>query len=82
MSYQEGWPPSPYHSPPDWRLQTEHRITKAEARIDNHEEKHETQAVWNKSFAVALLSLGSAVAHGKAGDLADLLLWLAKNLKP
>lgn len=82
MTYPPNWPQSPYHSHPPWELQVEHRVTKAEGRLDGHDEKHEVQHVWNKAFAVALLSLGSAVAHGKADSLADLLVWLAKALKP
>lgn len=82
MTFPPHWRGSPYHSPPSWDLQTEHRITKAEGRLDGHDHKHETQGLWNKTFTIALLSLGSAVAHGKADGLAEFLLWLAKNLRP
>ena len=75
-------PNSPYQSPPHWELQTEHRLTKAEGRLDNHDGKHDQQHIWNKGFSVALLSLAGAVAHGKADGLADLLLWVARNLRP
>lgn len=82
MTFPPHWRESPYHSRQPWELQTEHRITKAEGRLDHHESKHETQTVWNRGFSVALLSLGSAVMHGKADNLAELLIWLAKNLRP
>lgn len=80
MTSPPGWPPSPYRSPPHWELQTEHRLTKAEGKLDRHEDRHERQSVWNRGFMVALLSLGSAVAHSKADNLADVLVWLAQHL--
>ncbi len=80
MTSPPSWRSSPYHSHPPWELQTEHRITKAEGRLDQHEDQHERQAAWNKGFMIALLSLGSAVAHSKADSLADTLVWLAQNL--
>lgn len=82
MTSPPHWRASPYHSQPQWELQTEHRITKAEGRLDHHEHRHVTQGLWNKGFTVALMSLASAVAHGKADSLAELLLWFAKNLRP
>lgn len=74
------WRQSPYTSPPQWELQTEHRLTKAEGRLDRHQDHHDRQSLWNRGFMVALLSLGSAVAHLKADTLADTLIWLAQNL--
>lgn len=80
MTSPPNWRSSPYTSPPPWELQTEHRLTKAEGRLDHHQEKHDRQGVWNRGFMVALLSLGSAVAHSKADNLADVLVWLASHL--
>lgn len=79
-SLPPNWRQSPYTSPPDWTLQTEHRLTKAEGQIERHQESHDRQHLWNKGFMVALLSLGSAVAHSKADSLAELLLWFIRNL--
>jgi len=81
MTYPPHWRESPYRSQQPWELQTEHRITKAEGRLDNHEDQHEAQKLINKGLAIAILSLGSAVAHGKADNLADLFLLFAKSLK-
>jgi hypothetical protein len=80
MTSPPNWRPSPYHSQPSWEILTEHRITKAEGEISRHQDQHDRQQVWNKGFMVALLSLGSAVAHSKADTLADTLIWLAQNL--
>jgi len=80
MTSPPSWRSSPFTSHPPWDLQTEHRLTKAEGRLDNHQEKHDRQGVWNRGFAVALLSLGSAVAHSKADNLAEFLVWLASHL--
>jgi hypothetical protein len=80
MTSPPSWRSSPYTSPPEWPLQTEHRLTKAEGRLDQHQGQHERQHLWNRGFAVALLSLGSAVAHSKADNLAEVLVWLAQNL--
>lgn len=79
-SLPPNWHRPPYTSPPSWELQTEHRLTKAEGRLDYHEDRHDKQSVWNRGFAVALLSLGSAVAHSKADNLAEVLVWLAQHL--
>lgn len=80
MTSPPDWRQSPYASPPHWPLQTEYRLTKAEGRLDSHQEKHDRQGVWNRGFMVALLSLGSALAHSKADNLADVLVWLASHL--
>lgn len=84
MNWPPNWQrsPQPYSQPPQWDLQTEHRLTKAEGKLEHHEQKHDAQKTWNKTFTVALMSLGTAVAQGKAENLADLVIWLAQSLKP
>lgn len=80
MTSPPSWRQSPYASPPHWELQTEHRLTKAEGRLEHHQEKHDRQTTWNRGFMAALISLGSAVAHTKADNVADALVWLASHL--
>ena len=50
--------------------------------VDDHANKHEAQDVWNKAFTLALLGLGSGLAHAKAGEIVDLLQGLWKVFRP
>jgi len=76
-----GWPPWQPPSPPHG-LETEHRLTKLEVRTDGHEKRHDLQDAWNKGFTIALISLGSGVAHSKAGDLVEWATLLLSGLRP
>jgi hypothetical protein len=51
-------------------------------RIDHHAEKHDHQDVWNKAFTVALMGLGSGLAHAKLPELLDLARQFLKAFKP
>lgn len=70
-------------------LEREHRLTKAEMRIDclsdraqKSDQRHENQDVWNKGFTVALIGLASGLGHAKAGELASFLTELLRGLRP
>lgn len=87
MTYQNSSPPPSWTSQLD--LEREHRLTKVEVRADHLEvradhsdRRHDSQDVWNKAFTVALLGLGSGLAHAKAGELLDVVLALLQGLRP
>ena len=70
-------------------LETERRLTTLEItqerdgeRIDNHATKHDHQDVWNKAFTVALMGLGSGLAHAKLPELIEVCRQLWKGFKP
>ena len=76
--------------PPFWQhaIQTTERLTRLEITtedhdetLDSHEKRHDEQDMWNKAFTVALLGLGSGLAHAKAGDVLDLALALLRQLR-
>jgi hypothetical protein len=86
-SQPQNWPPWQPQSPPHG-LETEHRLTKIEitqerdsGRIDHHEEKHDHQDVWNKAFTVALMGLGSGLAHAKLPELIEVARQLWKGFR-
>jgi len=70
-------------------LETERRLTTLEItqgvdgkRIDHHSVKHDHQDVWNKAFTVALMGLGSGLAHAKLPELLEVVRQLWKGFKP
>lgn len=90
MTSRRASPPWPSVSPPTGHpLETERRLTTLEIvtdahgrDLDEHASRHAGQDVWNKAFTVALLGLGSGLAHAQAGNLIELVVGLLKGFKP
>lgn len=90
MTSRRALPPWLSASPPTGHpLETERRLTTLEIVTDahgqgleEHASRHGAQDVWNKAFTVALLGLGSGLAHAKAGDLIEFAVALLKGFKP
>jgi hypothetical protein len=57
-------------------------LTVLEVRTDGHEKRHDLQDTWNKGFTIALISLGSGVAHSKAGELIETAAQLLRGWTP
>lgn len=67
----------------------ENRLTRLElgqeghgSRLDEHEERHDSQDIWNKAFSLALAGLGAGLMHAKADGLAEFAAAFLKALKP
>ena len=85
--YPPSWQPSPQDS--SLALNTEHRLTrlemaheKTEGRLESHDKQLRSQEIWNKAFTVALLILGSGLAHSKLPEWLEIILLLWKGSKP
>ena len=86
MPFPSNWPQWP---PPSHGLETERRLTTLEIRqadhsetIEDHGVKHSAQDVWNKAFTLALMGLGSGLAHAKAGEVMEALQVFLKVFRP
>lgn len=63
-----------------WDLAIEHRVTRSEMKLTQHDKMHAEVCVWQRTVGAALLAIVLAIANGSADGIAERVADILRHL--